>query len=398
MTDNIRRLAQSTLLGFVLVAASLLYWQVARAPELNARDDNPRLVQAELRLQRGRLLDRHGEVLVYSEFLPGSDGPSQPVQRRYLHPETTHVVGYYSLRYGTGGAEAAFDATLRGELSPLDRLLHRPRIGQDATLSIDLASQLAADQGLGDRRGAVVALDVASGQVLVLVSHPTYDPSKLDDDWDALTEDPGAPLLNRATQGVYSLGDLARLVGLIGLQSAGITTPYDPLTTPLDDMLAPLSNRGYLATAHQLGFDTALSFELPTGPGLLPDFGSQGTPRDLAVTPLHMARLAAAIARDGRLPVPSLSYPAPLDQMPNRAFAPGVAASLQAQTPQFRDMAGWTGVATPQETGDQPLSWFVGYAPVYAPRIAIAVVVEGSDAGEAVTVPIAQQAVDAIQE
>jgi peptidoglycan glycosyltransferase len=398
MTDNIRRLAQVTLLGFVLVAASLLYWQVVRATELNARDDNPRLVQAELRLQRGRLLDRHGEVLVYSESLPGPYGAPQPVQRRYLHPETTHVVGHYSLRYGTGGAEAAFDTTLKGELSPLGQLLHQPQIGHDATLSIDLASQRAADQGLGDRRGAVVALDVASGEVLALVSHPAYDPSQLDDDWDALAENPDAPLLNRATQGVYAVGDLARLVGLTGLLSAGITTPYDPLTAPLDDMLAPLSSRGYLATAHQLGFDTALSFDLPTGPGLLPDFGGQGTPRDLAVTPLHMARLAAAIARDGNMPVPSLSYPAYVDQTPDRAFAPSVAASLQAETPLFGDMAGWTGVATTQETGDHPLSWFVGYAPVDAPRFAISVVVEGSADGEPVTLPIAQQTVDVIQQ
>jgi peptidoglycan glycosyltransferase len=396
MTDNIRRLAQVALLGFVLVAASLLYWQVVRATELNARDDNPRLVQAELRLQRGRLLDRHGEVLVYSEFVPGPHGTSQPVQRRYLHPETTHVVGYYSLRYGTGGAEAAFDTKLRGELGPVDRLLHRPQIGQDVILSIDLASQRAADQGLGERRGAVVALDVATGQVLALVSHPAYDPNQLDDDWDALADDPGAPLLNRATQGVYALGDLARLVGLAGLLSSGITTPYDPLTAPLDDMLAPLSSRGYLATAHQLGFDTALSFDLPTGPGLLPDFEGPGTPRDLAVTPLHMARLAAAIARDGRMPVPSLSYPARVAHTPDPAFAPSVATSLQAETPHFDDMAGWPGVATTEETGDQPLSWFVGYAPVDAPRFAISVVVEGSADGEAATLPIAQQTVDAI--
>ncbi len=63
-------------------------------------------------------------------------------------------------------------------------------------------------------------------------------------------------------------------------------------------MLAPLSDSGYLATARQLGIDASPPFDLPTGPGLLPDFQDQGTPRDLAVTPLHMARLAAAIADD----------------------------------------------------------------------------------------------------
>jgi len=282
MTHNIQRLAQFILFGFALIAASLLYWQVARAPGLAAREDNPRLVQAELRVRRGRLLDRNGEVLAYSDPQPDPSGLDGVVQRHYPEPDASHTVGYYSLRYGTGGAEAAFDNTLRGQLAPLDRLLHRPQAGYDARLSIDMAAQRVADQALGDRRGAIVVLDTDTGEVMVLVSHPAYDPNTLDEDWDVLALDPDAPLLNRATQGVYALGDLARLVGLTGLLSAGITTPPDPLTTSLDKMLAPLSRSGYLATARQLGFDGAPPFDLPTGPGLLPDFQDQGTPRDLA--------------------------------------------------------------------------------------------------------------------
>jgi cell division protein FtsI/penicillin-binding protein 2 len=136
---------------------------------------------------------------------------------------------------------------------------------------------------------------------------------------------------------------------------------------------------------------------LPTSPGRLPDFGDRGTPRDLAVTPLHVARLAAAIAGDGRMLVPTLATPAPISS-PDRAFAASVAASLRAVTPRFDQIAGWAGVATPQETGDQPLSWFAGYAPVDTPRFAIAVVVEGSDGGAAITLPVAQQAIFALRD
>jgi peptidoglycan glycosyltransferase len=396
MTQNIRRIGQFILLGFVLIAASMLYWQLARAPELAAREDNPRLVQAELRTQRGRLLDRRGEVLAYSDVVPDPSGLGGVVQRRYPQPEASHAVGYYSMRYGTDGAEAAFDTTLRGQLTSLDRLLHRPQVGDDVTLSLDMAAQHAADQSLGGRRGAVIVLDIATGEVLTLVSHPAYDPNTLDNDWDALTSDPDAPLFNRATQGVYALGDLAKLVGLTGLLSAGITTPPDPHTTSLDDMLAPLSDSGYLATARQLGFDISSPFDLPTGPGLLPDFSGQSTPRDLAVTPLHMARMVAAIADDGYMPVPTLAH-ASLSSAADRVFAPGVAVSLQAVTPRFDGLAGWVGVATPKETGDRPLSWFVGYAPADVPRFAIAIVVEGDDSGAQVTLPIAQQTVGAIQ-
>jgi peptidoglycan glycosyltransferase len=396
MTQNIQRLARFILLGFALIAVSLFYWQVTRAPGLVAREDNPRLVQAELRTQRGHLLDRRGEVLAYSDPSPDPTRLGGIVQRRYPLPEASHATGYYSLRYGTGGAEAAFDTILRGQLSPLDRLLHRPQVGNDARLSVDLAAQRAADQALGERQGAVVLLDTATGEILALVSHPSYDPNTLDDDWDDLAEDPAAPLLNRATQGVYALGDLARLVGLTGLLSAGITTPSDPHNTPLEEMLAPLSDSGYLATARQLGFDAAPPFDLPTGSGLLPDLQDQGTPRDLAVTPLHMARFAAAIADDGQMPVPTLVYLGSRST-PSRVFAPDVAGSLQSETPRFGDLAGWAGVATLQETGDQPLSWFVGYAPADVPRFAIAVVVESDDGGVAVTLPIARQTANAIQ-
>lgn len=403
MTNNIQRLAQSIFIGFALVAASLLYWQVIRAPELATRDDNPRLVQAELRLRRGRLLDRHGQVLAYSDPLPDPTGVEQAVERRYPQSGVAHVAGYYSLRYGAGGAEAAFDAILRGQITPLDRLLHRPQTGRDVTLSLDLDTQRTADQALAqclqveDCHGAMILLDITTGEVLALTSHPAYDPNTLDDDWDALTINSDAPLLNRATQGVYPLGDLARLVGLTGLLSAGISIPPDPLGTALDDMLAPLGTNGYLATAHQLGFDMPPPFDLPTGPGLLPDLNDgRSTPRDLAVTPFHMALFAAAIASDGRMPVPTLTYPAP-GMSPGRAFSPSVAASLQAITPRFDGIAGWAGVATPQETGSQPLSWFMGYTPADVPRFAIAVVIEGDDGGAATTLPIAQQAASAIQ-
>jgi peptidoglycan glycosyltransferase len=160
-------------------------------------------------------------------------------------------------------------------------------------------------------------------------------------------------------------------------------------------MLAPLSRPGYLATAHQLGFDAAPPFDLPTGPGLLPDFQGKGTPRDLAVTPLHMARLAAAMADNGLMPVPRLGHAAP-GSLPERAFAPGVAGALRAATPRYGDIAGWAGVATPQETGDRPLSWFVGYAPAGEPRLAVAVVVEESDGGAAVALPMVQETVHAV--
>jgi len=216
VTSSIMRLLRALLIGFAAVALALGYWQVLRAPQLVVRADNPRRVQAERQVQRGRLLDRNGAVLAYS--LPRRDPDNKMVfQRHYAERAAAHLVGYYSLRYGTGGCEAVFDPILRGERTLLQALLHRPQRGADVTLSAHLAAMRVADAALEGHIGALVALDITNGEILAMVSHPSYDPNRLEAQWEDLVADPAAPLLNRATQGLYPVGDLARWVGLAGL-------------------------------------------------------------------------------------------------------------------------------------------------------------------------------------
>lgn len=393
MTVAITRLMRALLLSFVVVAGTLAYWQAIRAPQLVVRADNPRLVQAERRIQRGRLLDRAGMLLAYSEPEHGP-GSILVFHRHYPEPATAHLVGYYSLRYGTGGCEAVFDPVLRGRRNRLEELLHRPQLGEDVTLSADLAAMQMADRALDNRIGTFIALDIASGALLAMVSHPSYDPNRLDEIWENLTNDPSAPLLNRATQGIYPAGDLARWIGLAGLLSAGVTIPSDPLEASLAELLAPLSRMGYLATAHQLGFTRTPPIALPASPGRLPRFSGRETERDLAVTPLHMARFAAAVAGDGQMPALELrccTTPA----MKERAFSEHVARTLRTLTPTYNGMAGWDGVALSVETGRAPLTWFVGYAPATHPRVAFATVLEDEENRPA-AISIARQAVAAL--
>ncbi|MGH7889982.1 MAG: penicillin-binding protein 2, partial [Thermodesulfobacteriota bacterium] len=78
--------------------------------------------------------------------------------------------------------------------------------GNDIFLSIDLDLQRAAEEALGERAGAVVVMDVRSGELLALVSHPTFHPSDFirgiePKKWRELVEDDSFPLVNRATQG-----------------------------------------------------------------------------------------------------------------------------------------------------------------------------------------------------
>jgi len=104
-----------------------------------------------------------------------------------------------------------------------------PTAGDDSVLSIDLATQQAAEDALGDHRGAVVAIDPSNGDVLALVSKPGFDPTLFArgirrDEYGTLVNDPDKPLLNRALRGTYPSGSTIKpAIGLVALTDKSIT-------------------------------------------------------------------------------------------------------------------------------------------------------------------------------
>ncbi len=215
-----RRAMQLCAALIALLSAAAGYWGVARSAELTARSDNPRLVDAERAIQRGPILARDGTVLARSE-------PIQPAvyARRYPRPAAAPAVGYASWRHGTGGLETYADPILRGSLTAFDRLLHRPQIGAAFTTTLDIELQEKLHRALtgattSASRGAGIILDWQTGEVLALASAPSFDPNRLDEDWDTLRTAEQAPLLNRATQGLYQPGPLLRWLYQLEAQAA----------------------------------------------------------------------------------------------------------------------------------------------------------------------------------
>jgi penicillin-binding protein 2 len=113
---------------------------------------------------------------------------------------------------------------------------HAPKPGKNLYLSIDVRLQKAAEEAFAGRPGAAVAIDPRNGQVLAMVSVPTFDPNLFVNgisqaDYSALTNDPEKPLYNRALRGVYPPGSTVKpLVGLAGLES-GLRTPQDTVVS-----------------------------------------------------------------------------------------------------------------------------------------------------------------------
>jgi len=112
------------------------------------------------------------------------------------------TVGKWVRRYRQAGLEGSLDDYLRGlQGNPTstiwwDQLLYgTPPPGLDVRLSLDLDLQKKPDKLIGNNKGAAVLLNAKSGEILVLASHPTYDPNKLNEIGTSLTQDNNSPLI-----------------------------------------------------------------------------------------------------------------------------------------------------------------------------------------------------------
>lgn len=357
---EIYHLLIAVLLGLFAIALVALYWVVIGPERILPRDDNPRLFEARAAIERGLLVDRNGIPLVTS--LRGEDNR---VSREYLYTEMNSILGYYSLRYGVGGAEAAFDSLLNGDdFAPTlqtnfeQGVLHRPQQGADVRLTLDLETQQQIGKTLADhtQAGAIVLLSVPRGEVLAAVSLPTYNPNKLNQTWDTLVAAPEEPFFNRALQANYQPGGTMYTLLLTAalIQGQPLTTTYDNATATVEVgnveigcTIEPPSETLTLTQAHIYGcpepfrqlaenislqtlettfdlfrLDDQFTLEGFTVDPIDPEAETNATPTpstidengfqladvlgqgELTITPLHMAALTALTVNGGNAPQP----------------------------------------------------------------------------------------------
>lgn len=356
ITQRLGRVAAAMMIGFVLVAASLTQWTVFSRDDLRARNDNPRRVEDERAIWRGTLYDRNEVVLAQSVPAFQQASGRTAYRREYPHLDSVSVTGYYSLTYGTSGAEFAFEQDLRGanriELGEavLNEVVNRPPRGTDIRLSVDQRLQAAAAAAFQGKQGAVIALDASTGAVRLLYSAPSFDPNDIDDDWETLVTSTGAPLLNRALQGRYQPGGALQFIWYaamlanpqslpsnLGMATAPVSLPNgakvncDLAETPTDftqvfASACPAVFADFVENYPQFAAEKLLAFgllETPRLDGLLiaeaPTLISLTTLSDearrlagigqgqLTVNPLQMALAMAGIANAGNLPVAYLA-------------------------------------------------------------------------------------------
>lgn len=224
MNTPLRRVGLAMLAMVVLLLANLTYIQLVKADDYRADSRNRRVLLDEYSRQRGKILTSDQIIIANVKSTTGR----LQYQRTYLNgPMYAPVTGYYSTRYGSNGIEASENEILNGSD---DRLFVRrlsdlitgrdPRGGNVVTTINSKVQQAAYDEMTTNGfTGAVVAISPKDGQILAMVSTPSYDPSGLaspdgtaqEQAWKSYDTD-AKPMQNRAISDNYQPGSTFKLV------------------------------------------------------------------------------------------------------------------------------------------------------------------------------------------
>ncbi|MFD0401580.1 peptidoglycan D,D-transpeptidase FtsI family protein [Kitasatospora sp. NPDC059811] len=320
------------------------------------------------RQQYDRYAHPRGNIIVGGQPVTKSDfvnGLRYKYKRSWVDgPMYAPVTGYSSQVFGSSQLENLEDGILSGTddrlffRNTLDMLTGEQQRGGDVVTTINAKAQKAAWDGLGDKKGAAVAIDPKTGAILALVSTPSYDPGTIAGSesgdskaWTDLNADPNKPMLNRALKETYPPGSTFKLVTATAAFENGLyqniddqTATPDPYTLPgtqtvlnnesplekcgnatvksgMDQscntvyakMGADLGKDKMRAQAEKFGFNSTIDTPVRSEKSIFPSSASlDGTAQDsigqhdTRATPLQMAMVSAAIANNGSLMQPYL--------------------------------------------------------------------------------------------
>ncbi|MFM9018637.1 MAG: peptidoglycan D,D-transpeptidase FtsI family protein [Actinomycetota bacterium] len=359
MNKSIRTLYIALASAFALLVVMLGYWQVVAAGGLDERADNPYKLEKQRLVDRGRIIS--ADKIVLAESVAYREKGKKYYRRYYPQGSlASQVVGYATPQQGATGLEQQYNRYLAGSYGTgaiLDRLREETKDGADIRLTLDTRVQKTAEALLSGRKGAVVAIQPKTGKVLAVASSPTFDLNQVTSDFASIRKESDAPLLNRATAGLYPPGSTFKVVTATaalasgkwsasstfddkgvyvvdgkpiynsGKSKFGLHNLTDALTFSINTTFAQigdtLGGRKLGGEMNLFGFGRPTEIDLPSGEvatsgryrdgKLLPnDQRDEDASRiaigqeNLQVTPLQMAMVAGAIANGGRMMRPYL--------------------------------------------------------------------------------------------
>jgi peptidoglycan glycosyltransferase len=362
MNRSMRRAAYAIFGAFAILIGAVVWVQVVQGPDLRDDPRNPRLAAFRTGRERGPILTADGVIVAIS-----APSPTDPKLYERGYPEGplyAHTVGYTSVLFGSRGLERTRaddlvsdrDATISGVLNGI---LGGDTRARGLRLTIDDSLQKAAAEAMAGQKGAVVAIDPATGAVLALVSNPSFDPNSLTGldaaaAGTALENDPDEPLRDRAIDETYAPGSVFKVVTTASGLDSGTVSPSSTFDDPVELLLpgststiknfnGEVCNDGtsvtltmgfvrscntvlgqlgmdvggsqLAATSNGFGFNASVPFDLDVLVSFFPDGDALDAnlpataqsaigQRDVQTTPLLMALAAAAVVNDGTMMTP----------------------------------------------------------------------------------------------
>ena len=253
ISRSIRRLTQLFIILFIALSGGLVYWQAVVAQQVTSNIHNNRHCLADSAPIRGRIFDRNGVLLADSEPSTTTCG----YQRHYFlknYPSLAGLIGYYiSPLFGSSGIEKQYNNYLNGTVgltslnNTVNQTLHRPPVGDDIYLTIDVRMQQQLDYGFDHDvypadgffiyktdRGSAIISDPHTGEILGMLSRPTFDPNRIAagdlNYFSSLEKDPEQPLLERPIQSTLVTGSIYKTVTLMAALDSGKAHLDDPFT------------------------------------------------------------------------------------------------------------------------------------------------------------------------
>jgi peptidoglycan glycosyltransferase len=455
MSDSMKKFMYLMLACLAALAVYLVYLTVWRGPILSRDDSNPRTWILENRVVRGGIFARGGEKIVESI------GQDNQIVRHYLFgAEYAQITGYDTRRLGKVGLEKTYNNELLGLKGSLWKALQvrwgvKGVRGNDLYLTIDSRLQDKAWQMMAPYKGSVVVLNPKTGEILAMVSTPSYDPNPgpLDSQWSDILKNPNHPLLNKAAMGLYPPGSTMKIAtASIGLKKFpqlpaevyncqgeikingrilkdlhvhGQVNMDKALNVSCNTYFATLGMRigvqDFASGLTGFGWGKDFPFDLPYMPSPLYQ-DSFNTPNGLAeaaigqgkilVTPLFMAMVAGSIGNDGVMMRPYLvgqikstegqSIWSASPQVLAQTTTPEIASRVRKAMIGVVDngtgtAASLPGIEVAGKTGSaenpegDPHAWFVSFAPAKTPQVAVCVMIEHGGQGGRVAAPIARE-------
>lgn len=214
--DNIKKVMLVFLIFFIALISYITYFYMFNSEKAVSSTFNSRLWAERNKVLRGTIYDKDMKALTKSTKI---DAVSQ--KQQYLQGEVfAHALGYMNPVYGLSGLEKKYDEELMGRETGVSKYFFfnkdtEEKVGNGLRTTLDSKLQMKAFEQLKGKRGAVVAINPKTGEILAMVSMPSYDPNNLNKNWKDIIANKEVPLLNRAVSGLYPPGSVFKTITAI---------------------------------------------------------------------------------------------------------------------------------------------------------------------------------------